>query len=434
MKRRWLFWLLIAAFIWVVITRSSEIKNLANILMQGQWEWVLAAALLQVAYYFVLAASYQSAFSAVEVKSRTRDLVPITLAALFVNVVAPSGNVSGMALWADDAARRGQSPARTMAGLLLQLIADLAAFTLILVVGMVYLFVWHDLQVYEIIGALVLLAIMLGLSGVLVLGLWKPSLLKRLLTWLQSVVNSIASRFKQPNFLEEGWAEKNASEFTDASAAIARYPARLALTLGITSLGHIIDLTSLYVLFLAFHQPVSFGVLVAGYAMGILFWIVSPTPQGIGVVEGMIALVFTSLHVPGEVATTISLAFRGLTFWLPLLLGFIILRRVKTFGAGERSLSAVWEVRIAAILTGLMGIVNVLSAVTPSFVKRVAVLEQFLPLAVRHSSHLAAALAGFALLLLARGLWRRKRIAWLATLIVLVISAISHMIKGLDYE
>ena len=65
MKRRWLFWLLIAAFIWVVITRAAEIKNLATVLAQGQWEWVLAAALLQVAYYVVLAASYQSAFAAV---------------------------------------------------------------------------------------------------------------------------------------------------------------------------------------------------------------------------------------------------------------------------------------------------------------------------------------------------------------------------------
>jgi hypothetical protein len=31
------------------------------------------------------------------------------------------------------------------------------------------------------------------------------------------------------------------------------------------------------------------------------------------------------------VAVTVSLAFRGLTFWLPLVLGLIMLRRVKSF-------------------------------------------------------------------------------------------------------
>ena len=70
-------------------------------------------------------------------------------------------------------------------------------------------------------------------------------------------------------------------------------------------------------------------MLVAGYAMGVLFWIISITPQGIGVVEGMMTLTFASLGVPIESATVISLAFRGLTFWLPLGIGFILLRRLK---------------------------------------------------------------------------------------------------------
>ncbi len=92
------------------------------------------------------------------------------------------------------------------------------------------------------------------------------------------------------------------------------------------------------------------------------------------------------------------------------------------------------RVRTAALLTALMGLINVLSTVTPALTDRMHLLRQFSPLTVRHGSHLTAALAGFALLLLASGLWRRKRIAWLLTLIVLMISAISHLLKGLDYE
>ena len=63
--------------------------------------------------------------------------------------------------------------------------------------------------------------------------------------------------------------------------------------------------------------------------MGILFWNISPVPQGIGVVEGVMALVYTSLGIQGFIAALIVLAFRSLNFWLPMLLGFILFRKVK---------------------------------------------------------------------------------------------------------
>jgi phosphatidylglycerol lysyltransferase len=94
----------------------------------------------------------------------------------------------------------------------------------------------------------------------------------------------------------------------------------------------------------------------------------------------------------------------------------------------------IWSVRLVALLAGVMGAVNVLSAVRPSFADRLRLLRQVSPLSVRQGGHLTAALAGFALLMLASSLWRRKRVAWLLTWIVLIVSAISHLVKGLDHE
>ncbi len=93
-----------------------------------------------------------------------------------------------------------------------------------------------------------------------------------------------------------------------------------------------------------------------------------------------------------------------------------------------------WLVRVAALLTALMGLLDVGSAVTPSIPERVAQIADWSPLEVRHGLHLAAALSGFALLLLAIGLARRKQAAWLLTQIALTVSAFSHVLKGLDYE
>ncbi len=333
-KRRWLLWLLLIGFVWVVVSRYTEIEELFRILGQGQLLWVLAAALLQMGYYTVFAALYQAAFHTVEVKSRLRELLPLMFASVFVNVAAPAAGASAMALFMDDSARRGESPTRTAAGIVLVLVTEFSAFMPLLILGMVYLFLQHHLEVYEIIGAALMVLLIVGLTAVLLLGLWRPGVLQRLLLWTKKLVNRVGGWFKRPYLLSKDWPEAIAAEFQEAARAIVAHPRRLAHTLTVALEFHLVDLLSLYTLFRAFSQPISFGALLAGYAMGFLFWIVSPTPQGVGVVEGVMALVYTSLGVGAEGATVIALAFRGLTFWLPFGVGFLLLRRLKTFRAG----------------------------------------------------------------------------------------------------
>jgi phosphatidylglycerol lysyltransferase len=280
----------------------------------------------------------------------------------------------------------------------------------------------------------ILLLLTFGLTAILLLGIWRQSWLYRLFEWAQGTANWLFGRLKRPLLLADDWAQKNGEEFQQAAAAVAEHPSYLVRTLVIAWLAHLLDITTLYLLFLAFNQPIGIGALVAGYAVCILFWIVSITPQGIGIVEGVMALTLTSLGIPGAVATTVTLAFRGLTFWIPLLLGFLAVQRMRMFSPDRRTLTETWGVRLAAILVAVMGIINVLSAVTPALANRLAILEKYSPLEVRHGGHLTAALTGFALLLLARNLGRRKRVAWLVTLVILGVSAISHLVKGLDYE
>jgi len=91
-------------------------------------------------------------------------------------------------------------------------------------------------------------------------------------------------------------------------------------------------------------------------------------------------------------------------------------------------------VKLISLLTAATGIVNVMSAVTPSLADRLKLLKEYSPLGVHNGGHLTSALAGFALLLLAISLWRRKRIAWILTVTILAISIPTHLFKGLDYE
>ena len=436
MKLRWLFWLLALIFVWLIVSQFAQIEQLVLTLATGQSQWVIAAALLQIIYYLFYTSLYQSAFNTVEVKSRTRELLPITLASIYVNVTTPSAGRA--ALFADDAARRGESASQAAVGSLLVLVADTGTFSIVLLIGLFYLFQHHHLQLYEVAGSVILFLFIGGLAGILLLGLWQPILLSRVLNWVQHNINRLSFRLHRPQFLADNWAEKNSNEFTQAAMAITAHPRRLQRTLVIGLAAHLANLLSLFTLFLAFHQRVGVGILVAGYVIGILFWIVSITPQGIGVVEGVMTLVFSSLGVPIERAAVIALTFRGLTFWLPMAIGFFTLRRIGSFRARPQKTRPIFHppdsVRLVAVLTALMGVINVISAITPSLPDRLNLLMRFPFFEIRHGGRLTVALAGFALLILAGSLWRRKRAAWMLVEIILVLSVFTHLIKGLDYE
>ena len=427
--QRWLFALLVAGFLWVLINRIAEIRQLLGTLIQGQWTWVALAAGLQVSYYLIYAVLFQSAFRLVDIPAKVRDLLPIAFASLFVNATTPTAGAAGMALFIDDARRRDQSAAAATAGTLLVQASVFGVFILFLSVGLAYLFSYHNLTTLEFISALIMFVLAGMLVGVLMLALWRPSWLQGLFAGVARLVNGIGRWVKRPLLLSEQWAEKNAQDFSGAASAIRAHPSQLAITLLIALGLHLTSVASLYCLFQAFHQTPTPVILVVGYAMSFLFMIVSPTPSGIGVVEVIVPLVYSSLGVPAAAGTAITLSFRGLSFWLPMLLGFFLLKQLSLFSSSERALAESGQVRFIAILTALMGILNVLSVFQPELFARVAVLAQYSPVAVRQNGAMTAIITGFALLVLAYGLWRHKRIAWLLTLLVLLLSIVGHLLK-----
>jgi len=90
--------------------------------------------------------------------------------------------------------------------------------------------------------------------------------------------------------------------------------------------------------------------------------------------------------------------------------------------------------RLAALLVSLVGLVDLWSALTRPDRGRVLRLEQVLSGAVTTTAAALTATVGVLLLLLARGLGRRKRRAWQGAVALLAISVVLHLGKGLDVE
>lgn len=93
-----------------------------------------------------------------------------------------------------------------------------------------------------------------------------------------------------------------------------------------------------------------------------------------------------------------------------------------------------WSRALLAALVLAMGLTNIASALLVHDVVRNHLLHALLPMEVVQTSRSITLVAGFGLLLVARALWRGKRVAWLLTLGLLLLSAIVHLVKGLDWE
>lgn len=83
------------------------------------------------------------------------------------------------------------------------------------------------------------------------------------------------------------------------------------------------DMMCLYFVFWAFGFAINPGVLIFGYCVATLLGILSFVPGGIGVTEGVLALIFAGMGVPSALALTAVLVFRLFSFWIWIPVGFL---------------------------------------------------------------------------------------------------------------
>ena len=89
---------------------------------------------------------------------------------------------------------------------------------------------------------------------------------------------------------------------------------------------------------------------------------------------------------------------------------------------------------VLAWATAAVGVVAVISALTPEMANRIDLIRSLLSQSVPAVARTLTLAFGLGLLWLARGLARRKRRAWQLAVVLVIATAIGHLAKGLDVE
>jgi uncharacterized protein (TIRG00374 family) len=324
--RKYFFLAILVLGIIIVIIGYSELESILQTLQRHELRYLWIAVLIQFVWMLNDAFEYRSLYRLMGVKDTLKQFFLLASAATFVNVVAPSGGWGGTAVFFDNARKREQPRGQAAAATALYLFLDYAAFLVLLGFGIIALFRRNRLNTGEITASVVMFISVIGLGVLIYIGSRSGEKLGNILVRLSQIINRILWPVIRREYFHEERARLFAMEVAEGLSIIHDRHERLLLPVAHAMIGKALMIVIMALTFIEFQVEWSVGSLIASYTLAYLFLVISPTPSGIGIVEGILPLAMVGLGIPLGDAIVVTLSYRAVTFWIPLLLGGISIR------------------------------------------------------------------------------------------------------------
>ncbi len=388
--------------IYFIRHQSYELKNIGGVLSGSKASWILTGIGVTLFYIFCQALMYVYSFKAVGSKIQLWDGVKLFLKRNLISIFLPGGGVTSLAFFTRDIER--QRISKTKINFASYIYGFVGIFTVFLVAIPVIIYLVLNKQHFAgelwAFGALGLLILLLGAGTY--------SLLTK--GWIYRLI----IRFNPE--IELIWVEMQADVFS------MRY---FIFTVAASMLIELVGIAHLMIAMAAIGKGISFEAAAIGYTVATLFLIISPFLRGIGAIELSLTLLLKNYGFTTTEAAAITLLYRLFEFWLPLVAGIFSF----VFNRGNILLRV-----IPAVLLFGLGLVNIISVLTPAIKNRLVLLEKFLPIQTINFSNNLVLLIGVLLIITSAFLIRGLRNAWYFALALCTFSLIGNITKAFDYE
>ena len=213
--------------VFVIAASFSELETILAALQKAHLGFFILAIFIQIIWFITTGKMYQSIYHLLGIHGKILTLSKIATAANFINVVAPTAGVGGVALFASEARRRGHPPGKVTVAAALFLALDQAAFLVILAFGLVILWRRNDLDAGEISASIFLFVIAVAYAFILYLGYRSETKLAEVLARLVHLVNRLGKLFRKDEYLSETRAREFAHEIADGFSGLTEKPSSL---------------------------------------------------------------------------------------------------------------------------------------------------------------------------------------------------------------
>ncbi|MEI6853066.1 MAG: phosphatidylglycerol lysyltransferase domain-containing protein, partial [Bacteroidota bacterium] len=392
----------IAVGIWFIKHEGTELGQVKNALVEARWEWVLMGIVVTAIHILLQGQLYVFSFAATRSSVSLIDSTVLFLKRNFISVFLPAGGISSLAFFTSTIEKKGvkksqihfASSVYAFNAIVSLVIVAIPAFIFAIFQGTLGSGEWYALGTVVII----IVALIMLYRSIVRKGMVYTLLIK----WVP-----VTEVFM--NDLQNKRIDKKKFVFGQLTSVVIEF----------TGMAH------LYIAMVALNFHPSIFAAVMGYIISVIFMVVSPFMRGLGAVEVSMTYILLRFGFGNVEAIAITFLYRFFEFWMPLFSGVLaFLSKINKL---------LMRILPALFLMGL-GILNIISVVTPAISERLIRLKDFLPVEIIHASDYLVMGAGLFLLVTAAFMLKGLRTAWWFAIVLSIVSFVGHITKAIDYE
>lgn len=392
----------IAVGAWFFKHQQAELRQIKNVLLTSSVKYVILGLLMTSVYITLQGLMYKLAFATVRRRVSLRLTTTLFLKRNLISIFIPAGGVTSLAFFSGDIEKEGNSKTNIYFASSIYAFIGILTMALVSIPIIVYALFKGFSGIGEVLGLVTLIVLLSALFFIY------RSIIKR-----KFLYGILVKYFPSAEVL----IEELESHIVDT-----RY---FIFTILVSALIDISCIGLLYISMLALGVKASLFYAMLGYITAAVSLAISPFMRGLGAVEISLTLILTSFGYSSIEAVSITILYRAFEFWLPLVAGALsFLLKINKF------LMRIFP----ALLIFLLGVINIISSITPAIVERVRLLEDFLPFNAIAASNYTVFIAGAFMLLTAVYMLRGLRNAWWIAIALCVVSFVGHLTKAIDYE
>jgi phosphatidylglycerol lysyltransferase len=426
--RKTILWSIVILAVILLLAYWQNVLDVLHAMSQGALGPLVCATFFEFGRYAFQSKANVDAFEAVGETASWSKMMQLIMSGNFVNTLVPSGGTVYYALVIDDANDRGIPVGKSTSASLMMQMFLLAGFIVIMLVGF---------TIMQAAGTLTLVFFLCGMFIVVLVGFFgamlficrrSPSMLRSFLRPIENFVSKVAVKVRRSHKPPKPWADRFVDQLYAATQEMSAHRKQAWICFIDMIIANGLEMCCFIMVGFAF-DVTALNALLCGYVITHIFTIVSPSPNGVGVAEATAALVLTSFGVPVPTSTAIALTYRGFVFWIPFVIGAMLLGRTGFFQNKDESEQekAKQIGHLAALFALVFGLSNIIFALLPNVPESFNLLSQWLSMGNVFSASLTI-LFSVMLLLMTRGLRKRSRTTWAFTMLLLVYLAVSQFV------
>ncbi len=320
--QRWLIGAIIILILLGLTVIVLDWKEIRQVLFKANWKLVPVALLVTGLSYTCMSFAYAVSNRLFAVKMPLGELAEVGFVSQVLNHLLSSGGAAGYSVRFLTMGRQGVRKQDILAASFFHFYVTSLGMLAMLPAGLTYVLLRHPLS-GGMTRAIVLGAILMGCIFLLgTLAVFVRPVRSALIRLIARAGRAITRRDVDPPLAE--FNETIARGVAEAR----RKPGLMLALLALVAADWTFSLVAMGVCFDALGDPIKGGVLITGYAFGVLAGVLSMIPGGLGVQEGSMAGIYALLGVPLNQAVLAAILFRVIYYFAPYLVSLAFYRRM----------------------------------------------------------------------------------------------------------